>query len=59
MAGEGARRYMIFRDTRSTLVLVPNPVPTCANLLIFHLSRFEKCSYSEKAQRFLTTTDLI
>jgi len=44
------------RLTPGTLVLVPNPVPTCAKPLIFGLSHFENCSYSEKAQRFLSTT---
>jgi hypothetical protein len=36
-----------------TQALVPNRVPLCANLLTFCLSQFEKCSYIEKAQRFL------
>jgi hypothetical protein len=44
--------------TRTTLVVMLNPVPSCAKLQIFGLSQFEKCGYSEKAQRFLTTTDL-
>jgi hypothetical protein len=35
-----------------------NRVPACAKEPIFQLSQFEKCSYIEKAQRFLTTTDL-
>jgi hypothetical protein len=42
----------------TTLVVVLNPVPSCAKPTFFCLSQFEKCSYSEKAQRFLTTTDL-
>jgi hypothetical protein len=30
----------------------------CAKPKIFPVSHFEICSYSEKAQRFLATTDL-
>src|SRR5260370_34532956 len=41
-----------------TLVLVPNPVPICANPEIFPVSHFEICSYMEEAQRFLAATDL-
>jgi len=36
-----------------TFVLVLKTVPFCAKHLFFCLSQFEKCSYSEKAQRFL------
>ena len=41
-----------------TLVLVPNPVPICANPDFFPVSHFEICSYIEEAQRFPATTDL-
>jgi hypothetical protein len=36
-----------------------NAVPSCANPFIFHLSHFEKCGYSEEAQRFLDDNYLI
>ena len=43
---------------RGTLVLLHSSVPACANPVIFPVSHFEICGYSEEAQRFLATTDL-